>query len=230
MAEPRRRSLWGESVEALVVAILLALFVRTFLVQAYRIPSGSMEHTLLPGDHIVVNKFLFAPTRDDWERRWLPVREVRRGDVVLFRDPLDPSRDFVKRCSGVGGERIRLRHKQVYVDGRPLEEPWTHFADPRSFPDTPFLDQYAYYQQRDHLAPLQVPPGHLFLLGDNRDYSHDSRFWGTLPAEAVRGRPLLIYWAFAPEDLKEEASVSAASSLLQQALRTRWSRVLRSVR
>lgn len=216
-----------ETIEALLLAVLLALFARTFLVQAYRIPTGSMEHSLRPGDHVLINRFVFAPTAADWERRWLPVRPIRRGDIVIFRDPDDPSRELVKRCTALAGERVRLRHKQLYVNGQAVEEPWAHFADPRSFPDTPFLDQYAYYQQRDHLAPVLVPPGHLFLLGDNRDFSHDSRFTGSVSAENVRGRPMVIYWSYR---VGGEGPPATASTLLESLKRTRWSRILGQVR
>jgi signal peptidase I len=228
-ARPRRTR---EVLDALLLAILLATFARTFVVQAFRIPTASMEHNLVVGDHVLVNKFVFAPTRSEWERRLLPVRPVRRGDVVVFRFPPDPLRDFVKRCVGLPGDRLRLRAKRLFLNGVPRDEPYAHFADPRVLPNTPFLDEYTYFQQRDHMGPTMVPPEHYFVLGDNRDFSHDSRFWGTVPAEAIKGRAFLVYWSFRPppEPAAGEPPRPQASSWLRTLVRTRWSRVLRLVR
>lgn len=178
------------------MALLLAVFARTFLVQAFRIPTGSMEPNLRVGEHLLVNKFVYGPARYAWERRWLPLRDPRRGDVVVFRFPRDPQRDFVKRVIGLPGSHVALRRKQLTLDGAPLAEAsYVHHADVRAYPDSPLLDEF--FRRRDNLATTLVPPGSYFVLGDNRDLSEDSRFWGTVPRGGMRGRALLVYWSSA---------------------------------
>jgi signal peptidase I len=180
--------------EALLVALLLAVFARCFLAQAYRIPTASMEPSLQVGDHLLVNKFIYAPTRYAWERRLLPARDPRHGDVVVFRFPAGARRDFVKRVVGVPGARLTLRRKQLTVDGAPLAEAaYVRYADRRAYPDSPLLDDF--FRRRDNLAPFTVPAGTYFVLGDNRDLSEDSRFWGCVPRDHMRGRALLVYWS-----------------------------------
>ena len=215
--------------EVLLAAILLALFARTFVVQAFRVPTASMEPDLLVGDHVLVNKFVFGPSAWPWERRWLPLRQPRRGDVLVFRYPVDPRRKFVKRCVGVPGDRVRLRERRLLVNGRPVAEPYVRFTDPQAYPDSPFLDEY--YRRRDNFGPLMLPPGQYFCLGDNRDLSDDSRFWGSVPREAVRGRPLLVYGSLRPLGHEEaSAPLGRLAWWRQQIDRVRWRRFLRVVR
>ena len=192
----RRRSALTETLEAVVVAAIFALFVRTWIFQAFEIPSGSMEQNLLIGDHIVVNKFIYGPARWPLERRLLPERTVRRGDIVVFKFPEDPDRDFIKRCIGLPGDRLELVDKVLHVDGQPVNESgYTFFTDPVTYPDSPFVP--AHYRARDNFGPYVVPADHYFCLGDNRDNSYDSRFWGPVPVEYLRGRALLVYWSLA---------------------------------
>jgi signal peptidase I len=191
-----RKSTAREYFESICVAVILALFVRTFVVQAFKIPTGSMENNLLIGDHLLVNKFVFAPTRSTLENRVLPIDPVRRGDVIVFKYPEQPDRDFIKRVIGLPGETIELRNKKVYIDGKPLDEPYVHFIFPpdengeSSAPDLPDFDVTRSY------GPVMVPERHYFMMGDNRDNSQDSRYWGFLPQEYVKGKALFVYFSF----------------------------------
>jgi len=229
------RSTSRDIVEAVLVALVFALFARAFAFQAFKIPTGSMEPNLLVGDHILVNKFAFAPVARESERRWLPARAIRRGDVVVFRFPQDPSRDFIKRCVALPGDRIEIRSKVVWIDGERLEEgAYAFFTDPHVYPDNPFLHESI--SQRDNFGPYTVPEGHYFFLGDNRDNSNDSRFWGAVPAAYIKGRALLVYWSFA-SDLEEEPAGGLAEGLRRFlevlahfAGRTRWERSFLMVR
>ena len=191
-----RRSTTRDYLEALLVAVILATFARTYVLQVFKIPSGSMEDTLLVGDHILVNKFIYA---GDSDRRWLvPHRPIRRGDVVVFKWPVDPSRDFIKRCVGLPGDRIELVEKTLHINGEPLDESaYVHHSDSRTFPNALFLPDE--YRLRDNFGAFTVPDDHLFFLGDNRDSSDDSRFWGTVPIDHLKGRALLVYWSFESE-------------------------------
>jgi signal peptidase I len=178
--------------QALLVAILLALFVRTWLLQAFRIPTGSMEPNLWAGDHLLVNKFVYGPTLWAWERRLLPLRSPRRGDVIVFRFPREPARLFVKRVLGLPGEEVALEMRRLVVDGAPVDERgWARFADPSSYPDSGLLDPF--YRRRDNFGPARVPRDAFFVLGDNRDFSADSRYWGFVPRERLLGRAWLVY-------------------------------------
>ncbi len=231
----RTRSVSRDYLEALLAAMVFALFARTFAVQAFKIPTGSMEPNLLVGDHILVNKFAFAPVANPGARRWLPSRAVRRGDVVVFRFPEDPRRDFIKRCIGLPGDRVEIRAKQVWVNGERLdEEGYTFFTDSRVYPDNPFLHESI--SRRDNFGPHTVPEEHYFFLGDNRDNSNDSRFWGPVPASFVRGRALLVYWSLAGEAGGESATGlggklrHVAEVARHLVARTRWERAFLLVR
>lgn len=191
-----RTASWRPFFDGVLVALLVALYARTFLVQAFRIPTPSMEPNLLVGDHIVVDKTAFAPARWDWERRLLGSRRPRPGEVVVFRSPTDPGVAFLKRIVAVGGQRIAIHDKELFVDGRSAPGEWAHFRDPRVYPDTPFLDPA--YRRRDQLSSVTVPPGTVFLLGDNRDRSWDSRHWGPIQEERLIGPALLVYASIAP--------------------------------
>jgi signal peptidase I len=188
-----RKSTFREYFESLVVAVILALFVRTFGFQAFKIPTGSMEPNLLVGDHLLVNKFVFAPTLGRVERAVLPIRSVERGDVLVFKFPEEPERDFIKRVIGLPGETLELRNQVIYINGAPLVEPYAHYQLPPA-------GQGALGGEngdvRRRYGPVTVPEGHYFMMGDNRDDSQDSRYWGFLPATYVKGRALFIYWSF----------------------------------
>ena len=188
-----RKSTIREYFESICIAVILALFVRTFVVQAFKIPTGSMEENLLVGDHLLVNKFVFGPTASSIEQALLPVADIRRGDVVVFKYPEDPGRDFIKRVIGLPGETLEVRNKQVLVNGEALAEPYTHFLDtgPAGGPS-----EFTAVDVREHFGPVSIPAGHYFVMGDNRDNSQDSRYWGFLPRDYIKGRALVIYWSW----------------------------------
>ena len=190
-----RKSPVREYFESICVAVILAFFVRTFVVQAFKIPTGSMEPNLLVGDHLLVNKFVFAPTMASLERMLLPIKPIGRGDVVVFKFPEDPERDFIKRVIGLPGDTIEMRNKKIYVNGTPLSEPYAHFIYPpeqdgSSAPDVEGPDLLRSF------PPMTVPADKYFMMGDNRDNSQDSRFWGFLDRDAVKGRALFVYFSF----------------------------------
>ena len=185
-----RKSVVREYFESLVIAVALALFVRTWVFQAFKIPTGSMEPNLLVGDHLIVNKMVFAPAISSLERALLPGRPVRRGDIIVFKYPKEPERDFIKRVIGLPGDRLELRHKTMYVNGQPADEPYAHFITPIPSADAPRSDDV-----RDDYGPVTVPANQYFMMGDNRDNSEDSRYWGFLPASYVKGQALFIYFA-----------------------------------
>ena len=230
----RRTHALRDYAEALLVAVVFATFARTWVVQAFKIPSGSMEQNLLIGDHILVNKFVYGPTRSAWERVLLPGRTVERGDVVVFQFPADPDRDFIKRCVGLPGDTIELRDKTLLVNGRPAgDEAYVFHTDSRTFPRLPLLSESLW--RRDNFGPYVVPAGQYFFLGDNRDNSNDSRFWGPVDETAIKGRALLVYWSSDLPPLPENASLGARLGSLARALvgfvdHSRWQRTSRVVR
>lgn len=183
-----------ENIEALVIAVILALFIRAFVVQAFKIPSGSMEDTLLIGDYILVNKFIYGVKLPFTDVTVVPVKDPQRGDIIVFKYPGDPSKDYIKRVVGVGGDSIDIRDKRVYVNGELQENEFAKFTDSRVF-----SDPHKYPENillRDNYGPKKVPQGELFVMGDNRDSSNDSRFWGFVPKSSVRGRAFVIYWSW----------------------------------
>jgi len=185
-----KKSVVREYFEALVMAVGLALFVRTFVFQAFKIPTGSMEPNLLVGDHLIVNKAIFSPAVSPIDRALLPRRDIRRGEVVVFKFPKEPNRDFIKRVIGLPGDQIELRRKKVHVNGQALDEPYAHFIVPLS-PESNSRSN----DLREEYGPVTVPAGQYFVMGDNRDNSEDSRFWGFLPATYVKGKALFIYFS-----------------------------------
>ncbi|MBI3780956.1 MAG: signal peptidase I [candidate division NC10 bacterium] len=170
------KSVIRQYAEAFIIAIVLALAIRTFVVQAFKIPSGSMLPTLQIGDHILVNKFIY----------WFT--DPQRGDIIVFKFPQDEGRDFIKRAIALPGEKVEVRGKQVYVNEKPLQEPYAAHLD-RAIQESPF-------SPRDSFGPVVVPPGQLFMMGDNRDYSMDSRFWGFLDMKKIKGKAFIIYWSW----------------------------------
>lgn len=175
----------------LLAATVLALFARTFVVQGFRIPSSSMAPGLLAGDHVLVNKFVFDPGASRLETWLLPSRPLRRGDVMVFKLPAAPRRDFVKRCVGLPGDVVEIHDRRLLVNGHAVDE--SAYLAPRAAAPGPRL------RPRDDFGPLTVPARQYFCLGDNRDDSDDSRFWGTVPASYVKGRAVVVYWSAAAE-------------------------------
>ena len=226
------KSTLREYFESIVVAVILALFIRTFVVQAFKIPTGSMEQNLLIGDHLLVNKFVFSPTATDAERSLLPVTSINRGDVIVFKYPEDPERDFIKRVIGLPGDVVEVRHKRVYIDGRPLDEPYVYYLRPPSAAASPF----GVADLREQYGPVTVPPSEYFVMGDNRDNSQDSRYWGFLPRDLVKGRALVIYWSY--ESGADELYATGSSSVIRRLwsgitdffTHSRWERFLHPIR
>jgi signal peptidase I len=230
------KSLAREYLEALLIAVIFATFARTYVVQAFKIPSGSMEQNLLIGDHILVNKFIYGPARFPFEKKLLPIRDVRRGDVVVFKFPQDPTRDFIKRCMGLPGDAVELVDKRLYLNGKEVHDSsYVYHTDDRVIPRAPVLADAPH--QRDNFGPETVPPGHYFCMGDNRDNSNDSRFWGEVPESFLKGRAFVIYWSFAsePGEAYEPASLGGkirqlGTVALEFFTHTRWNRTFRVVR
>lgn len=245
---PGPRSLLAEYSESLIVTILLALFGTTFVVQAFKIPSQSMEPTLLVGDHLLVNKFIFQGS-GAWYEKLLPYRAVRRGDIIVFKYPFEDHPHYVKRAIGLPGDHIRILNGKVYVNGNCLTEPYVirdaGAQDPiaDNFPPADLhstqigLRQEWAVEIASHVkgSELVVPPDHYFMMGDNRDQSWDSRYWGFVDRDAIIGRPMVIYWSVqATSDDYVDRSLSGAlrgigQNLLHLGTRTRWHRMLREV-
>lgn len=184
----KKKNAWRENIEAILIAVVIALFIRTFIVQAFKIPSGSMLETLQIGDHILVNKFIYGikiPFTDG--RVLIPFKDPQRGDIVVFKYPEDPSKDFIKRVVAVAGDTISIVDKQLYVNGEPVT-------------DEPYAVYSRYPTHVDDMPPVKVPENKLFVMGDNRDNSHDSRFWGFVDLSAVKGEAFMIYWSWDREE------------------------------
>ncbi|HUF17230.1 MAG TPA: signal peptidase I [Thermoanaerobaculia bacterium] len=194
-----RQSTFREYYESLIIVAIFVTFARIFVFQTFKIPTPSMEDNLLVGDHIIVNKFLFGASESALFRKLFPFHDVARGDTIVFRFPRELENDYVKRVVGLPGETVLIRDKRVFIDGRELAEPYTVFADPQVFPSAESLpDQFRY---RDQFGPFLVPPGSYFAMGDNRDLSYDSRYWGPVDRELIKGKPLLVYWSFRGQPL-----------------------------
>jgi signal peptidase I len=232
------------SLQSLLGTVVIAVFVITFIVQAFQIPSPSMENTLLIGDYLLVNKLCYGG--GGIADYFMPYRRVQRGDIVVFNYPVDPAQHFVKRVIGVPGDRVRLVNKQVFVNGVPLKEPYAHYTRPA---DDLFRDNFPRLEVAAGETPewwiqlrklvedgrLIVPEGHYFVMGDNRDNSSDSRYWGFVPQANIIGRPLVIYWSVQDEaDGITPSSVSGKLYHFAYAIThifqiTRWHRTLRLV-
>jgi signal peptidase I len=242
----RGSSAWPEALQSLLGTIVIAVFVVTFIVQAFQIPSESMENTLLIGDYLLVDKLHYG--NDPQGEKILPYGHVQRGDIIVFHYPVHPSEHFVKRVVGIPGDRIRLVNRRVYVNGVATSEPYVHYFRPHDifrdeFPrlDVSFVPAMngAWLLEMKRLVSdnqLIVPAGNYFVMGDNRDDSLDSRYWGFVPQENIVGRPLLIYWSMRSPDPREEVFTAgdklerffyAMSHIMQI---TRWERTLRLVR
>jgi signal peptidase I len=188
MQQHRSKSAIREYTEAIVIAVALALFIRTFIVQAFKIPSGSMLETLQIGDHLLVSKFIYGIKMPFTGKVLIPIKEPKSGDIVVFQYPQDPSLDYIKRVVAVGGETVEIKDKKVFINGKPLADDHGQIKDERviSASESP----------RDNFGPVTVPEGKLFVMGDNRDNSYDSRFWGFVDLNAVRGKAFILYWSW----------------------------------
>lgn len=199
--------------EALIVAVILALIIRTFLFQAFKIPSGSMLDTLLIGDHLLVNKFIYGTQLPGSAERYMAIRDPERGDVVVFEFPDDESkpyfqrRDFIKRVVGLPGEVVEIKAKQVFVNGEPVAMPQEVHKDKKVIPPVA--------GPRDYLKPTKIPKGSYFVMGDNRDFSFDSRFWGFVPLSKIKGLAFIKYWSW-----------DAKAELIEK---VRWGRIGRTI-
>ncbi|MFC2173984.1 signal peptidase I [Acidobacteriota bacterium] len=182
------KSRFRDYFESAIVAVVFALFVRTFVIQAFKIPSGSMEDNLLVGDHILVNKLIYAPPTGIFLDRLLPYRQVRHSEVVVFKFPVEPERDFIKRTIGLPTDLIRIDKQKVFRNDKLLEEPYTFYKPP-----PPINAAEAHLRDQNR---TRVPEGYYFMLGDNRNNSQDSRYWKCVPGTHIKGRALLIYWSF----------------------------------
>jgi len=185
---PRKKSLIREYAESIIIALILAFTIRAFVVQAFEIPSSSMEDTLAIGDRILVNKFLFGTKIPLTDIRILPVRAPKPGDVIVFEFPEDPSKDFIKRVVGTPGDRIQVVDKQVYVNGKPYLNPHEVHKDAVIYP--------AAHGHRDNTDVITVPADSYFVMGDNRDNSYDSRFWGFVTRGKIKGQAFMKYWSW----------------------------------
>ena len=175
-----------EYAESIVIAILIALFIRAFVVQAFKIPSGSMEPTLLVGDHLLVNKFIYGIKLPFIDRKFLVYKEPQRGDIVVFIFPKDKKKDFIKRVVGAPGDTVEIRRKKIYINGKLWNDPYGVYRDAEVTGLVP----------RDNFGPVVVPTEHVLVMGDNRDRSFDSRFWGFVPFDQIKGKALILYWSW----------------------------------
>lgn len=180
-----KKSIWREYAEALIVALVLALIIRTFVVQAFKIPSESMLQTLQVGDHLLASKFAYGVKIPFIDKYIYEGTDPQRGDIIIFQYPNDPSVDYIKRVIGVPGDVIEMRDKQLYRNGQPVKEDYIRNTDPDGVEPL-----------RDNYAPVTVPPGKYFVMGDNRDNSLDSRFWGFVDRKAIRAKAWRIYWSW----------------------------------
>jgi len=235
------------SLQSLLATVVIAVFVITFIVQAFQIPSESMENTLLIGDYLLVDKLRYGG--NSFSDLFMPYRQVQRGDVIVFRYPVHPTQHFVKRVVGVPGDRVRLINRQVYINGHPLQESYVRYSSgmhdtfrdefPRLNLPVPGLEGGWWLEMKKLVEDdeLIIPQGNYFVLGDNRDESLDSRYWGFVPQENVIGRPLLIYWSVRNTDQDMPVSPTPGDKLVHFAYAathvvqmTRWDRTFRVVR
>ena len=218
-----------EYAEAIIVAVFLALIIRTFIIQAFRIPSGSMEDSLLIGDFLLANKFVYGAKIPFTDWRLPALKKPKQGDIIIFKFPKDPSKDFIKRCVATEGQVVEIKDKRLYVDGK-----W--FPDP---PKAKYIEPYVIPKgrgPRDNFSPYRVPPGHLFMMGDNRDNSRDSRFWGPLSMKYVKGEAMVLYWSWRPDFNAPRyfSPLSIPKMVLYNVIhfpqRVRWRRIFDAVR
>jgi signal peptidase I len=225
----RKKSVVREYFELIVETAIFVFFVMTFIVQAFQIPTGSMEPTLLVGDFLLVNKLAYVQPVLPVEKTLYPSRDIERFDVVVFKYPKQLNKDFVKRVIGLEGEIVEIKDKQVYIDDKPILEDYKIHSDTQVFT----RNGYYHYEEviRDNYGPITVPPGHCFVMGDNRDNSQDSRYWGLLPISLIKGRPWVIYFSY-----RAERNAYLKTSLRERLKKfvnfipkARWNRILKII-
>jgi signal peptidase I len=198
-----KKKFFKEYLEPIIIAVLIALFIRTFVVQAFKIPSSSMEPTLLVGDYLLVNRFIYGIRIPYTDTKFFQYKKPQRGDIIVFVYPKDHSKDFIKRVIGTEGDKVQIIHNKIYINDRLIDDPWGHFQR------TGWLE---YLQAMENFGPVVVPKDSLFVMGDNRDNSQDSRFWGFVNLNAVKGKAFIIYFSWNRD----------AENLFDQ---VRWSRI-----
>lgn len=214
--------------ESLVVMLIFLNFVWLFVFQAFKIPTPSMVDNLLVGDHLFVNKFVYGPTASGWMKSLFGFRDIERGDIIVFRFPPQPEVDYVKRVVGLPGDVVTIVNKQVFINGKALPEPYVIFRDRYTYGSGTDLPDP--YRRRDNFGPYVVPAGSYFAMGDNRDESYDSRYWGSVPRALIKGRPFMIYWSFRSETASENPSAGdtlrrIGDVVLNFFSKTRWDRM-----
>jgi len=207
-----KKSAIRENIEAIFIALLLALFIRTFIIQAFKIPSGSMLPTLQIGDHLLVNKFMYGIKMPFTDATLIPISNPKPNDIVVFEYPKNPELDYIKRVIAVAGDVVEIRDKRIFINGKPFDDRYGVFKDPAIHP--------AALDPRDNFGPVTVPANKIFTMGDNRDNSSDGRFWGFVDLKAVRGKAWIIYWSW---------DVQAPLFSLERLRSIRWSRIGDSV-
>ena len=231
-AVPEQKSVFRDYAETILICVIFVVFSRAFVFQQSKIPSGSMKDTLLIGDYIMVNRFVYSPSPSALERALLPVRPVRRGDVVVFKKPQEPEQDYIKRVIGLEGDTVQLRNGFLFVNGAPVDEPYVR-------------EDYRRRDSNRNYGPVTVQPGHMLVMGDHRNRSSDSRDWGQVSLDLLKGRALLIWWSY--EECDEELDPdckrvkvynvtlrerlqSWGSKILHFATKSRWSRCFNLIR
>jgi signal peptidase I len=226
----REKSLFREYFELIAETAVFVFFVMTFVVQAFQIPTGSMESTLLVGDFLLVNKFVYSEAYFPFEKKIMPRKDLERYDIVVFKYPKELSKDFVKRIIALEGEKVQIKDKQVYINDKPISEGYKVHRDNHVYAKS------GYFQYddsiRDNFGPTVVPPGHCFVMGDNRDNSMDSRYWGFLPLSYIKGKPWVIYFSYRAE---REAYLKTSfrervKKILSFIPKARWGRILRVIK
>ena len=190
----KKKSTLREYIEAFAIAIILALFIRTFIIQAFKIPSGSMLPTLKIGDHLLVNKFIYGIKIPFSRKTLVPISTPEHNDVIVFIYPKDRSKDYIKRVIALPGDTLQIRNKKVFINGTEVEDKHAHFADTKIYNSRSTT--------RDNYGPIVIPDGKVFVMGDNRDNSYDSRFWGFVDQKDILGKALIIYWSWDTENYK----------------------------
>jgi signal peptidase I len=220
-----------EYAKSLIIALILAFIIKTSIVEAYKIPSSSMEDTLLVGDFLLANKFIYGARLPFIGYRFPAIRNPRQGDVVIFKWPVDQKTNYIKRCVAIEGQTVEIVDKVLYVDKKPFPNPdHSKFADPQIHP--------AEIDRRDNFAPYKVPPGYIFCMGDNRDNSYDSRFWGPVALELVQGEAMMVHWSWSPDTAAPIVNLADLTTIPQSVIyniqhfiqRVRWNRLGQIVR